>query len=162
MRAWRKRSQTRALVGSCKSFGFTTTNFQLITGENLDAALREASEVVERLEREVESLSLRGESLKRERDAWKRVARGNGQADSNTTSSAPGEERLPAELMPTRVDGELLKQLEERSQEAARLREELGAAQRQAASLGAQLAKAGAQVSFQEGDLLNSIQCVCR
>ena len=55
--------------------------------------------------------------------------------------------------MPTRVDGELLKQLEERSQEAARLREELGAAQREAARLGAQLAKAGAQVSFQEGNL---------
>lgn len=124
----------------------------LALGENLDAALREASEVVERLEREVESLSLRGESLKRERDAWKRVARGNGQAEPNAASATPGEERLPAELMPARVDGELLKQLEERSQEAARLREELGAAQREAARLGAQLAKAGAQVSFQEGE----------
>ncbi|KAG9102295.1 hypothetical protein FRC06_002140 [Ceratobasidium sp. 370] len=121
------------------------------TGENLDAALREASEVVERLEREVESLNLRSESLKRERDAWKRVARGNGHADSSAPGvTAGGEERLPTELMPARVDEELLKQLEERSQEAARLRDELAAAQRESAALGAQLAKAGAQVSFQE------------
>ncbi|KAG9124547.1 hypothetical protein FRC07_011170 [Ceratobasidium sp. 392] len=120
-------------------------------GEGLDAALREASEVVERLEREVESLNLRSESLKRERDAWKRVARGNGHTEPGATgTTAAGEERVPAELMPARVDEELLKQLEERSQEAARLRDELGAAQREGAKLGAQLAKAGAQVSFQE------------
>jgi phage shock protein A len=123
-------------------------------GENLDTALREASEVVERLEREVESLSLRGESLKRERDAWKRVARGNGPADPGAPSASAGEERLPAELMPARVDEELLKQLEERAQEASRLRDELAVAQREGARLGAQLAKAGAQVAFQEGAFL--------
>ncbi|KAG8682421.1 hypothetical protein FRC09_016785, partial [Ceratobasidium sp. 395] len=120
-------------------------------GEGLDAALREASEVVERLEREVESLNLRSESLKRERDAWKRVARGTGHGESSLTgTTTAGEERVPAELMPARVDEELLKQLEERSQEAARLRDELAAAQREGAKLGAQLAKAGAQVTFQE------------
>ncbi|KAG8753074.1 hypothetical protein FRC12_011679, partial [Ceratobasidium sp. 428] len=120
-------------------------------GEGLDTALREASEVVERLEREVESLNLRSESLKRERDAWKRVARGTGHGESSLTgTTTAGEERVPAELMPARVDEELLKQLEERSQEAARLRDELAAAQREGAKLGAQLAKAGAQVTFQE------------
>jgi hypothetical protein len=114
--------------------------------------LREAGEVVERLEREVESLNLRSESLKRERDAWKRVARGNAPADPAATTSTSGEERIPAELIPTRVDEELLRQLEERTKEAAQLREELGAAQREGARLGAQLAKTVAQVTFLEGE----------
>ncbi|CAE6518386.1 unnamed protein product [Rhizoctonia solani] len=118
-------------------------------GENLDAALREAGEVVERLEKEVESLNLRTESLKRERDAWKRVARGNAPAGSATATSS-GEERVPAELVPARVDEELLKQLEERTKEAAQLREELGTAQREGARLGAQVAKTSAQVTFLE------------
>ncbi|KAG8714068.1 hypothetical protein FRC11_010010 [Ceratobasidium sp. 423] len=118
-------------------------------GENLDAALREAGEVVERLEKEVESLNLRTESLKRERDAWKRVARGNAPAESAVAASA-GEERVPIELVPARVDEELLKQLEERAKEAAQLREELGAAQREGARLGAQVAKTSAQVTFLE------------
>lgn len=118
----------------------------------MDAALREAGEVVERLEREVESLNLRTESLKRERDAWKRVARGNGPADS-TTASAAGEERVSAESVPSRVDEELLKQLEERTKEAAQLRDELSTAQREGARLGAQLAKAAAQVTFLEGEI---------
>ncbi|KAH7340679.1 hypothetical protein B0J17DRAFT_612069 [Rhizoctonia solani] len=119
-------------------------------GENLDAALREAGEVVERLEKEVESLNLRTESLKRERDAWKRVARGNAPADLATASTSNGEERIPPELIPARVDEELLKQLEERTKEAAQLREELAAAQREGARLGAQVAKASAQVTFHE------------
>ncbi|CAE6443155.1 unnamed protein product [Rhizoctonia solani] len=118
-------------------------------GENLDAALREAGEVVERLEKEVESLNLRTESLKRERDAWKRVARGNIPAES-TVATSSGEERIPAELIPARVDEELLKQLEERTKEAAQLREELSAAQREGARLGAQVAKTSAQVTFLE------------
>ncbi|ELU43934.1 filament-forming protein [Rhizoctonia solani AG-1 IA] len=118
-------------------------------GENLDAALREAGEVVERLEKEVESLNLRTESLKRERDAWKRVARGNAPAESIVATST-GEERIPAELVPARVDEELLKQLEERTKEAAQLREELNAAQREGARLGAQVAKTSAQVTFLE------------
>ncbi|KAJ1309970.1 hypothetical protein OPQ81_006728 [Rhizoctonia solani] len=118
-------------------------------GENLDAALHEAGEVIERLEKEVESLSLRVESLKRERDAWKRVARGNAPAESATANSS-GEERAPAELVPARVDEELLKQLEERTKEAAQLREELAAAQREGARLGAQVAKTSAQVAFLE------------
>ncbi|KAF8744823.1 Filament-forming protein, partial [Rhizoctonia solani] len=118
-------------------------------GENLDAALREAGEVVERLEKEVESLNLRTESLKRERDAWKRVARGNAPAESIVATST-GEERIPAELVPARVDEELLKQLEERTKEAAQLREELSAAQREGARLGAQVAKTSAQVTFLE------------
>ncbi|QRW15125.1 Nucleoprotein TPR [Ceratobasidium sp. AG-Ba] len=120
------------------------------SGEDLNAALREASEVVERLEREVDSLNLRSESLKRERDAWKRVARGHGPMEASSAPGGTTEERVPAELIPARVDEELLKQLEERSQEAARLREELAAAQREGARLGAQLAKASAQVAFQE------------
>ncbi|CAE6498266.1 unnamed protein product [Rhizoctonia solani] len=119
-------------------------------GGNLDAALLEAGEVVERLEKEVESLNLRTESLKRERDAWKRVARGNAPADLATASTSNGEERIPAELVPARVDEELLKQLEERTREAAQLREELAAAQREGARLGAQVAKTSAQVTFHE------------
>ncbi|CAE6455240.1 unnamed protein product [Rhizoctonia solani] len=118
-------------------------------GENLDAALREAGEVVERLEKEVESLNLRTESLKRERDAWKRVARGNAPTES-TVATSNGGERVPVELVPARVDEELLKQLEERTREAAQLREELATAQREGAKLSAQIAKTSAQVSFLE------------
>ncbi|CAE6423645.1 unnamed protein product [Rhizoctonia solani] len=118
-------------------------------GENLDAALREAGEVVERLEKEVESLNLRTESLKRERDAWKRVARGNAPAESAPAASS-GVERIPTELLPARVDEELLKQFEERTKEAAQLREELSAAQREGARLSAQVAKTSAQVTFLE------------
>ncbi|EUC62051.1 filament forming protein TPR/p270, putative, partial [Rhizoctonia solani AG-3 Rhs1AP] len=118
-------------------------------GENLNAALREAGEVVERLEKEVESLNLRTESLKRERDAWKRVARGNAPTESTVTTSNSGE-RVPAELVPARVDEELLKQSEERTREAAQLREELATAQREGAKLSAQIAKTSAQVSFHE------------